>query len=124
MKLLNQKYWQFNIAALCYFAISAIFTAGLIFGPLVAHVDLTPSKLVLGITLVLASLGLGIWLKRIYLQFAKPNFFSFSSSIALFLIFGGVSNNYLGIIIFGIPLLLIALGLRQIEVIKKKDASN
>ena len=76
MKLFNSKYWHFNVAAWCYFAISAIVTASLIVGPLVAHLDLTRSKLTFGIVLVIASLSLGIWLKRIYLQIAKPNRFA------------------------------------------------
>ena len=124
MKLFNNQYWHFNVAAWCYFVISAIVTASLIVGPLVAHLDLTRSKLIVGIALVIASLSLGIWLKRIYLQIAKPNRFAFSCSIAVLLLFGGVSKNYLGLIIFGIPLLLIALGFRNIKLSNNNDAQN
>ena len=124
MKLFNSKYWHFNVAAWCYFAISAIVTASLVVGPFVAHLDLTRSKLIVGIVLVIASLSLGMWLKCIYLQIAKPNRFAFSCSIAVFLLFGGVSKNYLGLIIFGIPLLLIALGFRNIKLSKNNDAQN
>lgn len=124
MKLLNREYCPLNIAAWYYFVISAIFVLSLIFAPFVGYQNLKWPIIIVGLIVALVLTSLGIWLKRISLKKAKYTFIAFHCGLLIFTLFAIVGSSLTAGIIFGIPLIFIVLGMRQIEIKEEKDVFN
>ena len=110
-----QAHWPFKAASWTYFGIAAIFLFALLAGPSLTERSLTPKIAGGGIVVVVFSVALGVWSRRVYFAQSQPTRIFFSATLVPYLIIGSLTNGIAMYVILGVPLLLVAMGMRQVK---------
>jgi multisubunit Na+/H+ antiporter MnhF subunit len=115
-------HWSFNLASWVYFGIASLLVLALAVGPRLLDRAVSAEMIVVGAFCALVLASLGVWSKRVYLAASRPTKFFYGATLMAFILLGAFSSSYVGFVIFGLPSILVAVGMREVEVAKRRSS--
>ena len=117
-----RMHWSFNLASWVYFGIASLLVLALAVGPRLLDRAVSVQMISVGAFIALVLVSLGIWSKRVYLAASRPTKIFYGATLMAFILLGALSSGYVGYVIFGLPSILVAVGMREVELAKRRSS--